>query len=352
MTKLIKLPGIIDAHVHLRDPGATKKEDFYTGTCAALAGGVVTVIDMPNNPFPTTSLRALRRKEKLAAQKCVCNYGFYFGASNRNWSLNKAASQKTFGLKIYMDHTTGPLLIEDLKVLENHFRTWPKEKPILVHAEDATLAKAIGLALTYKKWLHVCHVSQASELELIKMAKKIGGKITCEVTPHHLFLTKKDGKCLGSLGKMRPPLRTKEDQQALWWGINNGWIDYIATDHAPHTIKEKRSNNPPNGVPGLETMLPLLLTAVAQKRLSLRRLTELTSLNPAKLLNIKLKNCWIEVDLDKIWIIEDRELKTKCGWSPFAGWKVKGKLVRVFIKGKKVFEDGQILVKKGFGGLI
>lgn len=147
----MKLPGLIDPHVHLRDPGASQKEDFYTGTSAALAGGIVAVIDMPNNPLPTTSLGTLKQKERLAADKAVCDYGFYFGADNKNWEDDQIASRKTFGLKIYMDHTTGPLLIENLKILASHFRFWPKVKPILVHAEDATLAKAIGLALTYKK---------------------------------------------------------------------------------------------------------------------------------------------------------------------------------------------------------
>lgn len=349
MTKIIRLPGIIDAHVHLRDPGATQKEDFYTASKAALAGGVVAVVDMPNNPLATTSLRALKRKEELASKKCLSDYGFYFGANNKNWQINKTAFKKTLGLKIYMDHTTGPLLVENLKVLESHFQAWPKEKPILVHAEDATLAKAIALALAYKKWLHVCHLSQSSELELIKKAKMAGIKITCEVAPHHLFLTQKEEKKLGSLAKMRPPLRSKKDQQALWKGINNGLIDYIASDHAPHTLKEKRSKTPPSGVPGLETLLPLMLTAVWQKKLSLKKLTKLTSINPAKLLKIKLKDSWVEVDLDKTWVIKNKDLKTKCGWSPFDGWKIKGKVIRVFIRGKKVFENGKILVNKGFG---
>jgi len=129
-------------------------------------------------------------------------------------------------------------------------------------------------------------------------------------------------------------------------------IDYIATDHAPHTVKEKKSKNPPCGVPGLETLLPLMLTAVSQKKLSLKKLIQLTSINPAKLLNIKLKNSWIEVDLNKTWTIKNRDLKTKCRWSSFNNWKVKGKVIRVFIRGEKVFEDGKILVKKGFGRLL
>ena len=332
MNKLVKLPGLIDAHVHLRDPGATHKEDFYSASCAALTGGITAMIDMPNNSQPTVSLKAISKKNKLAARKCVCDYGFYFGASNKNWLLDKSAARKTFGLKIYMDHTTGSLLLKNLKVLENHFKNWPASKPILVHAEDSTLSKAIGLTFAYGKWLHVCHVNQASELELIRLAKNKGAKITCEVTPHHLFLTRKDKEPLGAFGKMRPPLQTKKDQKALWKALNTGLIDILATDHAPHTIKEKKSNNSPNGVPGLETSLALMLTAVNKKKISLKKLIKLMHINPVKLFGIKKqKDTWIEVEMNKSWEIRNKDLKTKCGWSPFNGWKVKGKVKRVFL---------------------
>ena len=151
---------------------------------------------------------------------------------------------------------------------------------------------------------------------------------------------------------MRPPLATKKDQKTLWQAINDGTIDILATDHAPHTIKEKKSSDPPNGIPGIETALPLMLTAVSQKKLSLKRLIELTHKNPSKLFGIKVKNSWLEVDLDKRWIIKNKNLKTRCGWSPFDGFRVRGKVLRVFLRGKKVFEDGKILVKRGFGRLL
>ncbi|MFC1711227.1 amidohydrolase family protein [Patescibacteria group bacterium] len=346
------MPGIIDAHVHLRDPGLTYKEDFTTGTKAALAGGVVAVLDMPNNPQPTITLKKLQQKEKLAAKKCVCDYRLYFGASNSNWNSSaclQKASKKTLGLKIYMDHTTGPLLIEDLKILENHFKNWPASKPILVHAEGGTLAKAIGLAFSFNKWLHVCHVSTESELEIVTKAKSKGLKITCEVTPHHLFLTNVYEESLKGFAAMRPPLGTKDDLKALWWGLNHDKIDYIATDHAPHTKKEKQSSKPPFGVPGLETMLPLMLTAVYENKLSLRTLIRLVSTNSANIHKISLKNSWIEVDFQKKWQINNKNLHTKCGWSPFDGFKVKGKVINVYLRNKKVFSDGEVLVKKGFG---
>ncbi len=351
--KLLRLPGLIDCHVHLREPGAIYKEDFYSGTSAALAGGYVKVIDMPNNSQPTTSLTALAEKRRLAAKKIVCDVGFHFGADQNNWGSHKKASKKTYGLKIFMNQTTGPLLIENLEVLRNHFRFWPKEKPIMVHAEDSTLAKAITFAWLYQKWLHVCHLNQASELELVKQARKRGVRITCETAPHYLFLTNKDEKSLGNFAKMRPPLATKKDQQALWQAVNDGTIDILATDHAPHTVEEKKSKEPPNGIPGLETALPLMLTAVNKKKLSLKRLKELMCYKPAELFGIKIdKNSWIEVDLTRSWRLKIKALKTKCGWSPFAGWLMKGKLISVFIRGKKVFENGQILAKKGSGKLL
>lgn len=344
MSKII-IPSIIDPHVHLREPGATQKEDFHTGTMAALAGGITTVIDMPNNPSPTTSLRALKKKINLARNKAVCDCFFYLGADNYNWNRyktlkGKEAKLKIKGLKIYMDHTTGPLLVEKLEILKNHFKFWPKDLPILVHAEGATALKAILLSQIYQKRLHLCHISQAAELEIIKWAKKRRMKVTCEVAPHHLFLNMNDEGTLGTFAMMRPPLRTKKDNQALWQAIRNGLIDCLATDHAPHTFQEKKSKTPPNGVPGLETMLPLMLTAVSQKKLTLKRLVELISFNPAKIFDIKRdKNTFTEVDLSKEWTIRNKVLKTKCGWSPFDDWKVKGKVVSVYLKGQQVFKN-------------
>lgn len=338
--KIIKLPGLIDCHVHLREPGSTQKENFKTGSQAAIAGGITSLIDMPNNPLPTTTLKRLKQKIKLAQKKAFCPIHFYFGANNKNYFQFQKNNNYAKGLKVYLDHTTGPLLVKDLKVLEQIFLHWSSTLPILVHAEDSTIAKAISLAYLYNRKLHLCHVSLASEITLIKKAKKKGLKITCEVTPHHLFLTKKDLHKLGSFGMMRPPLRSQKDVNALW--ANLQYIDCFATDHAPHTKNEKMSNNPPNGVPGLETALPLLLTAVNQKRLKLKDIIEKYYHNPAKIFNISNPpNTHIEIDLTRKWTIDNKKLFTKCGWSPFAGRKVKGMIVRTFIKGKKVYEEEQ-----------
>lgn len=347
MAKLI-LPGMIDVHTHLRDPGATQKEDFYSGTCAALAGGVIVICDMPNNPIPTVSQKALLDKENIARKKAVCDYGFYFGATSENSDKFNKVIRKIVGLKVYMNETTGPLLIEKLEDLEKIFQSWPKAKPIMVHAEDSTVAEVLGLALIYKNRVHFCHVSQASEIEIIKKAKESGMKITCEVTPHHLFLTEKDAKVLDGYGFVKPQLRTKKDVESLWKNLKI--IDVVASDHAPHTKGEKESANPPSGLPGLETTLPLLLTMVNKGKITLDDLIRLTFKNPCRLLGFSPpENSHIEVDLKEKYLIENKNLKTKCGWSPFNGLKVEGRVKNVFIRGKKVYSDGQILASPGFG---
>ncbi|MBI2338649.1 amidohydrolase family protein [Candidatus Daviesbacteria bacterium] len=342
MSKTIKLPGLIDVHVHLRAPGATQKEDFQTGTKAAIAGGYTLVLDMPNNPEPTVSPEALQQKIDLAKARVYSDVGFHFGASKESIQYFESIKDKVFGLKLYMNHTTGELLIEDEKVLEEVFLNWIK-KPILVHAEGETLQKAVILAKKFGNKLHVCHVSLKEEVELIKKAREDGLKVSCEVTCHHLFLTEDDALRLGPFGQMRPPLRSKHDQQALWQGITDGTIDMVASDHAPHTKEEKLGEKVPNGVPGLETTLPLLLTAVNDGRLTMDRLIELTSTNPRKVFKIpEQENTYIEVDLEESYEIKNENLQTKCGWSPFAGMKVTGKVKKVVLRGNIAY-DGQNL---------
>jgi dihydroorotase-like cyclic amidohydrolase len=348
---LLKLPGLIDPHVHLRDPGSTEKEDFYTGSCAAVAGGYTAIIDMPNNPHPTTTEEALREKISLATRKIVCDVGFHFGASSSNYPIYGQIEGKVKGLKVYLNQTTGPLLIKDLEAMLNIFQHWPGQKPILVHAEGVTVAMVLALSYLYRKPAHFCHISQKSEIELIKKAKEQGFPITCEVTPHHLFLTREDVKRLGGFGIMKPPLQSKQDQEALWKNLEV--IDLIASDHAPHTLTEKQGPQPPFGVPGLETTLPLLLTAVSEKRLTLERLVELTFLNPSRIFKIQPDPAtFTEVDLQESYVIRGSELKTKCQWSPFQDWRVRGKVQRVTLRGQIVFEGGQVVGSPGFGRIL
>lgn len=350
---MLKLPGLIDTHVHLREPGATQKEDFETGTRAAIAGGYTTVLDMPNNPEPTISPEALEKKISLAKGRILCDVGFHFGATGDSVKHFNSIKDTVFGLKVYMNHTTGTLLQEDPKALQTIFSSWPKDKILMVHAEGETLEKAIQLTSKNGNKLHVCHVSKAYEISLIRQAKVEGLSITCEVTSHHLFLTEADQKRLGAYGIMRPPLSTKVDQEALWVGIADGTVDTIASDHAPHTKEEKNSPTPPNGVPGLETTLPLLLTALHEGRLTIEDIIRLCHKNPAKIFNIpKQLDTYIEVDSTTTYNLQPTTFFTKCGWSPFEGMRVKGKVKTVYLRGEKVFENGQILAKSGSGKII
>lgn len=346
MSKVIILPGLIDVHAHLREPGATQKEDFETGTKAAISGGYTAILDMPNNPIPTVSEEALEQKINLAKGRIYSDVGFNFGATPTSSSYFEKVKDKIFALKVYMNHTTGNLLMENQKALEDVFSKWPKGKVIMVHTEGDTLQKAIALAKIFNQRLHVCHISLKQEIEQIKQAKAEGLNISCEVTCHHLFLTDQDAQRLGPFGVMRPPLSKEEDRQALWDNLDI--IDMIASDHAPHTKEEKNGPNPPNGVPGLETTLPLLLTSVNQGRLTLERLIQLTSKNPRKIFNIPDQpDTFVEVDTDIRYTIDDKLLYTKCGWTPFDGMEVKGKVKRVVLRGKTVFDQGEILGPSG-----
>src|SRR3989344_2982867 len=200
MSKIVKLPGLVDVHVHLREPGGVQKEDFSTGTKAAIAGGYTTIFDMPNNTNPTVTHDALNEKIRLAEGRIYCDLGFHFGGSKVAVPYFIEVKTKVFGLKVYMNHTTGPLLIESQDDLELVFKSWIKEKIIMVHAEGDILIKALNLARKHNQKLHVCHVSLKDEINLIKEAKKNGLDITCEVSPHHLFLNDEDSKKLGPFG--------------------------------------------------------------------------------------------------------------------------------------------------------
>lgn len=343
MPNIIKLPGLIDIHVHLREPGAIQKEDFETGTKAAIAGGFTQVLDMPNNPVATISPQALQDKIKLAEGRVYCDIGFHFGGSAENIQYFPEVEGKVWGLKVYMNQTTGDLLMTDDKILESVFSSWSSGKPLMVHAEGETLEKAIGLTKKFGNKLHVCHVSLKKEIELIKKAKAEGLQISCEVTCHHLFLKDTDIEKLGSYGMMKPPLESAEDQKALWEALLDGTIDIIASDHAPHTKEEKTGEKPMFGVPGLETTLPLLLTAVNDGRLTIEKLIELTYTNPQKIFALpEQENTSVEVDLEESYVISNERLQTKCGWTPFAGMKVTGKVKKVVLRDQLVFDGKNV----------
>lgn len=344
----ITLPGLIDVHTHMRTPGQTHKENFYTGTLAALNGGFTAVIDMPNNAVPITTKKLLDEKIRIAEEETVCDVGFHFGSLGNNLEELKKVSKKVFGLKLYLNQTTGGFIIGK-KELTDIYSVWEGSQPILLHAEEDVLDMVFEIVKKTKRATHICHVSSATELTKIANAKEKGLKVTCGVTPHHLFLTHDDEKKLGAYGKMKPYLKSKKDVKFLW--DNFEYIDIIESDHAPHTRKEK-DNEAPFGVPGLDTTLPLLLSKVEDGKLSDDEIVQLCHTNPAKIFNIPTsKNTKIEIDM-KEYELSKKDLKTKCGWSPFEGRRVIGRVKTVTIRGKKVFENGKLLIKKGQGKVI
>jgi dihydroorotase len=346
-----RLPGLIDVHVHLREPGGEHKEDLISGSAAALAGGVTMILDMPNTYPPVVDAQTLARKRQLAARKVLCDVGFYVGATETNALEAAGLASQAVGLKIYLDQTYGPLQMRNLAALLSHFRTWPAGRPIALHAEGLSAAMAIGLARSFGRQLHLCHVSRADEIALIRAAKESGMALSCEVTPHHLFLTEADGLRLGAYGAMKPSLATEADRAALWSNLDV--VDCIATDHAPHTRAEKEGDHPPPGVPGLETMLPLLLTAVAEGRLARDRLVELVHEAPQRIFGLRAQpDTWVEVDPEARHTLGPEGLHTRCGWTPFEGLTVQGRLRRVVLRGQVAFEDGQIRVEPGFGRIV
>ncbi len=349
MNKIITLPGLIDPHVHLRDPGQTHKEDFFTGTSAALAGGYTTVLDMPNNADPITTSKKLQTKIDSASKQTVSDIGFHFGTLGDNFDEFSKVIDQVCGLKIYLNVTTGNFIIDKTKLL-SIYEAWPASKPILLHAEEDVSDIVLNAIRKTKRQTHICHVSSQAELEFVMKAKEEGLPISCGVTPHHLFLTNKDADRLGAYGHMKPYLKTQKDLDFLWNHIDA--VDIIESDHAPHTKAEKDSAEPPFGVPGLETTLPLMLTAQQEGKISQAKLIDLLHGSPQRIFKLKTdESSKVEVELGE-FAIENEKLLTKCGWSPFAGRKVAGQVKQTFLRGELVFSEGKVLVAPGSGRVI
>ena len=347
-----RLPGLIDVHVHLREPGATHKEDWDSGTSAALAGGFTTVLAMPNTDPAIMDEGSLQTSLEAAAAKARCDYAQYLGGGVYNAESAAALADQVAGLKLYLDQTYGDLKLAQISDWMPHFANWPAASPLAVHAEGRTLATAILLAALYERPLHLCHVSRREEILLIRAAKERGLPVTCEVTPHHLFLCEDDIPDLGAgRAEVRPRLATRNDQEALW--ANLDVIDCFASDHAPHTLSEKDGEDPPPGYPGLETTLPLLLTAVSEGRLTLEELVTRLQVNPQRIFNLpEQPETHIEVDLEASYELRAAGQFTRCGWTPFEGWRARGRVERVVLRGQTVFEDGQVLAAPGSGRTI
>jgi dihydroorotase len=367
----LRFPGLIDAHVHLRSPGGEHKENFRTGSMAGLAGGFTTLLAMPNTQPPLISHHQWNIAQNRAKNESLCDVFLYAGASSDTIDQLPRLAKHAHALKIYMNDTYGPLCVDDLVNLRDIIRAWPAGKPIAVHAEGDSVAVALSMAALYQRAIHFCHVSRKIEIELIADAKARKLNVTCEVTPHHLFFTEADAARLGPLGDVRPLLATQEDVDALWCHINTT-IDCVASDHAPHLLSEKgltaeehaqnltrisdrqgknlntqhpKLDAPPPGIPGLESTLPLMLTAAAKGRLSYDRILSLLYTNPRRIYQLpEQPETWVEVDEHSTYTFPDHPLYTKCAWSPFKGYPMTGRITKVVFKGREVFSDGRFIL--------
>ncbi|MBD2138975.1 dihydroorotase [Anabaena sp. FACHB-1237] len=374
---LTLLPGVIDPQVHFREPGLEYKEDLFTASCACAKGGVTSFLEMPNTKPLTINQSALDDKLQRAASKCVVNYGFFIGATGDNLA-ELLTVKPTCGIKIFMGSMHGQLLVSQEEILEGIFAQG--NRLIAVHAEDQTrinhrrqqfagiedvsihsqiqdneaalLATKLALKLSkkYQRRLHILHLSTGEEAELLREEKP--SWVTAEVTPQHLFLNTSAYQTIGSLAQMNPPLRSPKDNQILWQALLDGVIDFIATDHAPHTLAEKAQvyPNTPSGMPGVETSLPLMLTAAKEGKCTVSQVANWMSTAVAKGYGIENKGQitpgydadLVLVDLVNYRQVKREELLTKCGWSPFEGWNLTGWPVITIVGGDMVYEQGKL----------
>jgi dihydroorotase len=371
------LPGVIDDQVHFREPGLTHKEDLLTATRACAKGGVTSFLEMPNTKPTTTSVAALHDKLALAASKCIVNYGFYIGATPGNLEELKCAT-RTPGIKIFIGSSTGDLLVDDQQALERIFAE--TSLPICAHCEDESTVRAnaaaigggqdyadhsrvrdnraaiiatrraVDLAERHRHRFHVLHVSTAEEVAFLRGTSNL---ITAEACPHHLFFSVDDYPRLGSLIQMNPSIKSLADTQAVWQGLLDGTLEVVATDHAPHTLEEKRQPYPksPSGLPAVENSLALMLNQVALGRCTLSQVVSWMCEAPARVWGLKNKGAirvgydadLVLVDLKRSETILNENQLTKCGWSPWHGTTLTGWPVRTLVHGTTVFQSGRVL---------
>lgn len=375
------LPGLIDTQVHFREPGMEHKEDIFHGSLAALKGGISAFFEMPNTIPPTTTNKAFEDKIKRANGRSWCDFAFYMGAAKDNIPFLKSLKPKTglCGIKVFMGRSTGGLLLDDEKLLEQvigdanvrvavhsedeerlksrkHFAEQspphPKNHPLWRDEKTALISteKAVAVAERLKKPVHILHISTEEEMIFLKRHRKF---VSTEVTPQHLSLSAPE--CYekwGTLVQMNPPIREERHRQALWKALKEGTVDMIGSDHAPHTLEEKKKPYPlsPAGFPGTQTLLPLMLNHINKGRLDLKLLVKLLAHNPAKMFQLKnqgfikegLKAHFTIVDLKATRKIKTHWLASKCGWSPFAEQTVTGWPVSVFLYGKPAMTEDEV----------
>ncbi|HYW19506.1 MAG TPA: dihydroorotase [Nodularia sp. (in: cyanobacteria)] len=374
---LTLLPGVIDPQVHFREPGLEHKEDLFTASCACAKGGVTSFLEMPNTRPLTTTQEALDDKLQRASQKCVVNYGFFIGATPENLP-DLLLAHPTPGIKVFMGSMHGQLLMDQEEALEAIFAQG--RRLIAVHAEDqgrinqrrqefagihdpavhsqiqdheaALLAtqRALKLSKKYQRRLHILHLSTGVEADLLRQDKP--SWVTAEVTPQHLLLNTSAYETIGTLAQMNPPLRSPDDNEVLWQALRDGVIDFIATDHAPHTLAEKAQEYPntPSGMPGVETSLAVMLTAAKEGKCTVSQVVKWMSQAVAVAYGIPNKGAiapgydadLVLVDLNTYRPVKREELLTKCGWSPFEGWNLTGWAVTTIVGGEIVYDQGQV----------
>lgn len=384
----IVMPGLIDSQVHFRDPGATHKEDFACGTKGAILGGVTAVFDMPNTKPNTSTVERFIEKRDDVAKKAYCDFALYAGATNEN--AHELAEMEKIdgccGIKIFMGSSTGDLLVsedeflakvlasghkmvsihcEDEEILNDRKqiaqdKAHPSAHPEWRNEESALRAtqRIVNLARKAGRKIHTLHITTAEELEFLKNNKDVA---TVEVLPQHMYFHAPDCyQKLGSLAQMNPPIRGIEHQKAIKKALQEGIVDVVASDHAPHTLEEKARPYPesPSGMPGVQTIVPVMLNFVNQGLLSLEKLACLMSINPAKIFKIKGKGGiylgqdadFTVVDLNKVHTVTNAEMVNRSGWTPYAGESLKGWPVATILRGQVVMEQGE--VKKQMGQIL
>ena len=381
-TDKIVLPGIIDTQVHFREPGSTDREDLESGSRAAVLGGVTSVFEMPNTNPPTSNLIEFNKKLDLAKNRMHCNYAFYFGATPEN--VDQLAKLKGLegccGVKLFAGSSTGKLLVDKEKDIEKVISN--SDRIVSIHSEDeeilnlrkkfikegdvhshpewrnaecamSSTRRVVKIAERYNKQIHVLHVTTKEEVDFLAMHKK---NVTFEITPQHLTLYAPD--CydkLGSFAQMNPPIRKKEHYDRLWVAVKNSVVDVLGSDHAPHSKEDKNKKYPasPSGMPGVQTILPIMLDHINNEKLSLEQLVKLMCENPCKIFGIKKKGYLKEgydadltiIDMNKNVTIKNEMIASKCGWTPFDNYKVKGFPVATIVNGSIVMKDGKVVAE-------
>ena len=377
---LIVLPGCIDTQVHFREPGSTNAEDLNSGSRAAILGGITSVFEMPNTNPPTSNLIEFQKKIDLAKNRMFTNHAFYFGATPDNY--NELSNLKNLvgccGVKLFAGSSTGDLLVDKEKDIEKIFEH--TSKVVAVHSEDeeilninkklikdgdvhshpiwrseecaiSSTRRIVKIAERFKKKAHILHITTKQEIDFLSQHK---GNITFEITPQHLTIFAPDCyEKLGTYAQMNPPIRDKSHYDRLWYGVRNNLNDTIGSDHAPHLKENKEKIYPssPSGMPGVQTLLPIMLNHVNDGKLTIKQLIRLICENPIKIFNIKNKGFIKEnfdadltiIDMNKTSTIDNKNIASKCGWTPFHGKKVKGFPIYTIINGITKMKNGSIL---------